>query len=59
MKEKWLIVCEGFILFNSCMASSKEEAINTFRTNTNYTDWSESDVISEADYIQDNKALLV
>lgn len=50
MKETWLMVCSGFIL-DKCLASSKEEAAEIFKNRSRYEDWSESDIVSEADYL--------
>lgn len=58
MKEKWLMICYDYIL-DTCLSSSREEADEIFKERNRYEDWSESYIISEADYIQDNKALLV
>ena len=44
---------------DTCLSSSREEADEIFKDRNRYEDWSESYVISEADYIQNNKALLV
>ena len=58
MKEKWLMVCYDYIL-DTCLSLSREEADEIFKSRNRYEDWSESYIISEADYIQDKKALLV
>jgi hypothetical protein len=50
MKEKWLMVCGG-IKLDTCMASNYNEADEIFKNRSRYIDWSESDTISEADYI--------
>lgn len=50
MKETWLMVCAGIVL-DECAASSKEEASQIFQDRSRYEDWSESDIVSEADYV--------
>lgn len=50
MKETWLMVCSGIVL-DQCAASSKEEASEIFKNRSRYQDWSESDIVSEADYM--------
>lgn len=50
MKEKWLLVCGGRILA-TCMASSHSEARQKLEKYVSYIDWSEGDVLSEADYM--------
>lgn len=52
--EKWLMICSDIIL-DSCLASSKNEASDKFKNRSRYEDWSESDIISEADYLIDLK----
>lgn len=50
MKEIWLMICSGLIL-DKCLASSKNEASEIFKNRSRYEDWSESDILSEADLI--------
>lgn len=50
MKEKWLMVCGGITL-DKCLASSYDEANEIFKNRSRYIDWSESDILSEADYM--------
>lgn len=52
MKEKWVMVC-GSIALNTCLASSYAEANEFFLKNSRYEDWSESDILSEADWMSD------
>lgn len=52
MKEKWVMVCGGVAL-NTCLASSYVEANEFFLKSSRYEDWSESDVLSEADWMSD------
>lgn len=54
MKQVWLMVCSGIIL-DKCIASSKEEASKIFKDFSPYVDWAESDIISEADYFEENQ----
>lgn len=44
------MVCSGVVL-DKCLASSKEEASQIFQDRSKYADWSESDIVSEADYM--------
>lgn len=55
--EKWLMVCSGLIL-DTCLASSKEEADKKFQIRSNYEDWSESKIISKADYMFEEREKL-
>lgn len=48
------MICSDIIL-DSCLASSKNEASDKFKNRSRYEDWSESDIISEADYLIDLK----
>lgn len=57
VREKWLMVCFGYVLDN-CLASSYEEAKEIFKDKSRYEDWAESDFISEADYILDKQQAL-
>ena len=50
MKEIWLMVCGGITL-DKCLASSYDEANEIFKNRSRYIDWSESDILSEADYM--------
>ena len=50
--EKWLMVCGGLII-DRCIASSYDEASEIFKNRSRYIDWSESDILSEADYINE------
>ena len=53
MKETWLLVCGEFGILDKCLASSKDEASDIFKKNNSYIDWSESDILSEADYMNE------
>lgn len=50
MKEIWLMVCGGITL-DKCLASSYDGANEIFKSRSRYIDWSESDILSEADYM--------
>lgn len=52
MKEVWLMICSGLLL-DRCLASSRDEAREVFRRRNSYSNWSESDVLSEADYMNE------
>lgn len=54
MKEIWLMICSGIIL-DKCLASSKEEASEIFKSRSRYEDWTESDILSEADYLAETE----
>lgn len=47
--EKWYMIWSGIIL-DTCIASSKEEADKKFQISSGYNDWSESKIISKANY---------
>lgn len=44
------MICSGIIL-DKCLASSKDEANEIFKSSSRYEDWAESDILSEADYL--------
>ena len=52
MEEIFLMICDKRIL-DKCLASSRDEAIEVFKSRNSYIDWAESDVVSEADYINE------
>ncbi len=54
MKEIWLMICSG-IMLDKCLASSKDEAFEIFKNRSRYEDWSESDILSEADYFAETE----
>jgi hypothetical protein len=49
MKEIWVMICSGLML-DKCLAASRDEASEIFKSRSRYEDWSESDILSEADY---------
>ncbi len=52
MKELWLMLCCGELL-DKCFASSKDDADRIFKIRNSYIDWYESDILSEADYLNE------
>ena len=54
MRETWLMVCSDIIL-DKCLASSRDEASEIFRKRSKYENWSESDILSEADYVAEKE----
>lgn len=53
MKEVFLMICGKFGIIDKCLASSIEKASDKFRERNSYIDWSESDIIAEADYMHE------
>ena len=51
MKETWLMICGSFGIIDRCLASSHDEASSIFKNRSRCEDWSESNIISEADHI--------
>lgn len=51
--EIWLMICGEFGILDKCLASSKENASNIFKSRNSYINWSESDILSEADYLHE------
>jgi len=51
MKEIWLQICEEYGILDRCLASSRDEASEIFKSRSKYEDWSESDILSEVDYL--------
>ena len=56
MKEVWLMICGEYGILDKCMASSRDEASRIFAIRNSYENWSESDFISEADYLIDKQS---
>ena len=54
MRETWLMICSGLIL-DKCSASSRDEASEIFRKRSKYENQSESDILSEADYVAEKE----
>jgi hypothetical protein len=52
MKEIFVMLCGGYLL-DKCLASSVSEASDMFKERNRYEDWSESDIMSEADYLNE------
>ena len=53
MKETWIMVCGEWGILDTCLASSKSEASDIFYERNSYMNWSESDILSEADYLNE------
>ena len=54
MKKTWLLTCSNIIL-DKCLASSKNEASEIFKSRSRYEDWTESDILSAADYLAESE----
>lgn len=53
MKETWLMTCGEFGILDKCLASSYAEASDLFKQRNSYSNWSESDILYEADYMNE------